>query len=156
MQFITVNQSLASDTQYIDVTIVAPPVISLGNDTTLCNGQSLALNAGNGFANYLWQNGNTTAAYTATVSGNYNVSVVSVDGCKASDSIDVTFIVCAGPVAALSSSDTLWCDKTCIDFFDLSQNNPTSWTWYFQGPRLPLLPTKTLPEFATITMSVSM
>nr|MBK9652198.1 T9SS type A sorting domain-containing protein [Bacteroidota bacterium] len=133
VQFITVNQSLASDTQYIDVTIVAPPVISLGNDTTLCNGQSLLLNAGNGFANYLWQNGNTTATYTATVSGNYNVNVISVDGCKASDSIDVTFIGCAGPVAALSSSDTLWCDKTCIDFFDLSQNNPTSWTWYFQG-----------------------
>lgn len=37
------------------------------------------------------------------------------------------------PVVSLSSSDTLWCDKTCIDFFDLSQNNPTSWTWYFQG-----------------------
>ena len=133
VQFITVNQSLASDTQYIDVTIIAPPVISLGNDTTLCNGQSLLLNAGNGFSNYLWQNGNTTATYTATVSGNYNVNVISADGCKASDSIDVTFIVCAGPVAALSSSDTLWCDKTCIDFFDLSQNNPTSWTWYFQG-----------------------
>ena len=91
------------------------------------------LNAGTGFSNYLWQNGNTTATYTATVSGNYNVNVISADGCKASDSIDVTFIVCAGPVAALSSSDTLWCDKTCIDFFDLSQNNPTSWTWYFQG-----------------------
>nr|MBK9652197.1 T9SS type A sorting domain-containing protein [Bacteroidota bacterium] len=133
VQFITVNQSLASDTQYIDVTIIAPPAISLGNDTTLCNGQSLLLNAGNGFANYLWQNGNTTATYTATVSGNYNVNVISVDGCKSSDSIDVTFIVCAGPVAALSSSDTLWCDKTCIDFFDLSQNDPTSWTWYFQG-----------------------
>jgi hypothetical protein len=41
--------------------------------------------------------------------------------------------IAAAPQAALSSSDTLWCDKTCIDFFDLSQNNPTSWTWYFQG-----------------------
>ncbi len=37
------------------------------------------------------------------------------------------------PVAALQSSDTSFCDKQCINFFDLSTNNPTSWQWYFPG-----------------------
>lgn len=39
----------------------------------------------------------------------------------------------AVPNVNLSSSDTSWCDKKAIDFFDLSTNNPTSWQWFFQG-----------------------
>ncbi len=37
------------------------------------------------------------------------------------------------PVVSLQSSDTSFCDKHCIDFFDLSTNNPTSWQWFFPG-----------------------
>ena len=37
------------------------------------------------------------------------------------------------PVTALQASDTLFCEKQCIDFTDLSTNNPTSWQWYFPG-----------------------
>nr|MBK9652196.1 T9SS type A sorting domain-containing protein [Bacteroidota bacterium] len=133
VQVITVNINSFVDTALYTVVIEASPVLNLGNDTTLCTGQSITLNAGAGYASYLWQNGSSTSTYTATVSGTYGVQVSSAAGCKGMDSIDVTFSPCAGPVAALASSDTLWCDKTCIDFFDLSQNNPTSWTWYFQG-----------------------
>lgn len=35
------------------------------------------------------------------------------------------------PVVSLSSSDTVFCEKQCINFFDLSTNNPTNWYWYF-------------------------
>ncbi len=34
---------------------------------------------------------------------------------------------------AFSSTDTDICQKFCIDFFDLSANNPTSWLWIFDG-----------------------
>ncbi|MBL0052182.1 MAG: T9SS type A sorting domain-containing protein [Bacteroidetes bacterium] len=37
------------------------------------------------------------------------------------------------PAANLQSSDTSFCDKNAIDFFDLSTNNPTSWFWTFAG-----------------------
>ena len=37
------------------------------------------------------------------------------------------------PSVQMSSSDTVWCSKKAIDFFDASTNNPTSWTWYFPG-----------------------
>nr|MBK9652187.1 T9SS type A sorting domain-containing protein [Bacteroidota bacterium] len=132
VQLILVYLNLTSDTINTIVNIGIQPVVALGNDTTLCIGQSLVLNAGPG-KNYLWQDGSTNSTYTATVNGTYGVEVTNNSGCKGVDSINVDFIQCAGIVAALSSSDTLWCDKTCIDFTDLSLNNPTSWTWYFQG-----------------------
>lgn len=37
------------------------------------------------------------------------------------------------PFIAIASSDTNFCEKQCIDFFDLSTNNPTSWQWNFTG-----------------------
>lgn len=36
-------------------------------------------------------------------------------------------------VAALASSDTSFCEKDCIDFYDQSTNSPTSWQWLFPG-----------------------
>ncbi len=37
------------------------------------------------------------------------------------------------PQINFSSSDTDVCQKLCIDFFDESTNNPTSWQWSFPG-----------------------
>ena len=37
------------------------------------------------------------------------------------------------PSINLSSSQTSFCEKNCINFFDLSTNNPTSWQWFFPG-----------------------
>jgi hypothetical protein len=34
---------------------------------------------------------------------------------------------------ALTASDTTLCEKFCIDFYDSSANNPTSWQWVFEG-----------------------
>ena len=132
VELIRVYNNALIDTAYYVVNIVTAPIINLGADTTLCIGQNIVLNAGSG-SSFTWQNGSTLSTYTATVTGTYYVNVANIQGCVGNDSIDVTFTTCAGPVAALASSDTLWCDKTCIDFFDLSLNNPTSWTWYFQG-----------------------
>jgi len=35
--------------------------------------------------------------------------------------------------AWLASSDTIFCGKQCIDFYDMSTNNPSSWQWFFPG-----------------------
>ncbi|MDQ3051933.1 MAG: PKD domain-containing protein [Bacteroidota bacterium] len=37
------------------------------------------------------------------------------------------------PVAAFSVSDSAFCESTCVDFTDLSTNNPVSWLWIFPG-----------------------
>mgnify|MGYP003347455003 FL=1 len=37
------------------------------------------------------------------------------------------------PQANVSVTDSVFCEKNCIDFTDLTTNNPTSWQWYFPG-----------------------
>ncbi len=37
------------------------------------------------------------------------------------------------PQANFNSSDSATCLNTCLDFYDLSINNPTSWQWSFPG-----------------------
>lgn len=119
------------DTTYYDIIINPLPVVNLGNDTTICNGQSYIINPG-AFSSYLWQDGTTNSTFAATVTGTYTVTVTEQD-CNATDSIVVTVQPCALPLANLSSSDTTFCEKQCIDFFDLTVNNPTSWLWTFNG-----------------------
>ncbi|MBK8845732.1 MAG: hypothetical protein IPO27_03865 [Bacteroidetes bacterium] len=49
------------------------------------------------------------------------------------DDVSVQSLTSAAPLANLSSSDTVFCEKQSIDFFDLSTNSPTSWEWTFTG-----------------------
>lgn len=126
------NISGTSDTFYTVVNIGLPPVITLGNDTVICNGDSVQLNAGGPFTSYLWSDGSTGSSIYASAAGTFFVAVDN-SGCPGNDTINVSFIPCSIPGVFLSSSDTVWCDKKAIDFFDLSINNPTSWQWTFQG-----------------------
>ncbi len=65
------------------------PTVNLGNDTLLCNGCSKTLTAPNGYANYLWSNGATTASITVNTPGNYSVTVTDAWGCTAVDDINL-------------------------------------------------------------------
>jgi len=62
------------DSANFTISIGTMPPVFLGNDTSLCVGQSLVLNAGN-YDNYLWNNGSTAATRTITTSGTYSVRV---------------------------------------------------------------------------------
>ncbi len=90
----------------MNVTVNPLPVVALGNDTTICGGGSLTLDAGNAGATYLWSNGATTQSTTITTAGTYSVAVTNAAGCTASDTIDVT--TAAAPVVALGN-DTTYC-----------------------------------------------
>ncbi len=107
------------------------PDVSLGNDTAICSGDSLLLNAGPAFSTFLWSNGATTQSIYA-IPGTYTV-LVDAGACQAIDTILIGTQPCSNVVASLFSSDTGFCEKKCIDFFDLSTNNPTSWLWFFPG-----------------------
>ncbi len=47
--------------------------------------------------------------------------------------IKQVYTACAPVQAMFYSSDTAFCGKKTVDFFDLSVNNPASWQWHFQG-----------------------
>jgi predicted RNase H-like HicB family nuclease len=67
------------------------PVVSLGNDTMICPGSSVILDAGSGFISYSWSVPDSTGR-TVTVSdaGIYSVVVTDNNGCAASDTIIIS------------------------------------------------------------------
>ena len=90
----------------IAVTVNALPVVNLGNDTTFCAGNSVALNAGNAGAAYLWSTNATTQSVTAATSGSYSVRVTNTNTCVGRDTVNVT--VNPLPVVNLGN-DTTFC-----------------------------------------------
>ncbi|MEZ4757912.1 MAG: gliding motility-associated C-terminal domain-containing protein [Flavobacteriales bacterium] len=71
------------------VTLIAPPVVQLGPDTVLCEGEVLQLDAGNPGASHLWSTGARTRRLNVTTSGTYSVTVDN--GCVRTDAITVQF-----------------------------------------------------------------
>ena len=84
------NGCTGNDT--IQVTGLAPVMVDLGADTSLCYGVDLTLDAGT-FSSYLWNDASTMQ--TLMVSGSklgattYSVGVVDMNGCLGSDNIVV-------------------------------------------------------------------
>src|SRR5204863_433761 len=99
---VTDGSCVAHDT--INVTFSPPPVVTLGNDTTICTGQNLVLDAGNPGSSFLWSTGATTQTIVPLISGNYWV-VANLTGCIDQDTILVT--VDQPPVIFLGNDTTL-------------------------------------------------
>ena len=92
------------DSNGIIVNFTPAPIVSLGNDTTLCNGQSLTLNAGNAGAAYLWSTNAITQTISVNTSGTYSVEV-NPNGCTGYDTIVVNFV--AAPIVNLGNNITV-------------------------------------------------
>lgn len=74
-----------------DLKINPLPQPWLGNDTTLCGANTLLLDAGNGFASYLWNNGSNQQTLQISTSGTYHVQVTDANGCQGNDTLEVLF-----------------------------------------------------------------
>ncbi|MEO6499892.1 MAG: hypothetical protein ABIN95_12790, partial [Mucilaginibacter sp.] len=72
---LTVTQSGCSISDTINIGYKPMPVVYLGNDTTLCNDNTIELNASNAGATYDWQDNNTQPVYKVTGPGDYYVKV---------------------------------------------------------------------------------
>lgn len=110
----TVDDGCTSDAAEITVNVSANPTIDLGNDTTLCSGSSLLLDAddGNTGNTYLWNTGATSATITVTQSGTYSVTLTN-NGCSSTGSVDVNFddvMVDLGNDTTLCTGSTLTLD----------------------------------------------
>lgn len=73
----------------VNVTVKVPIPVNLGNDSSLCSGDSVLLNAGNGFLSYTWNNGSSNASIYASRQGEYFVKVQSPNGCYSSDTMQI-------------------------------------------------------------------
>lgn len=101
-------------------TIALPaPRPTISGVLALCGGSSAMLDAGAGYENYLWSNGDTTRIITVTQPGTYSVTVTDSEGCAGtSPTVNVTLgnvptanagpdaTICAGDTAMLTGSGT--------------------------------------------------
>ena len=111
-----------SDT--INISYVSAPVVNLGNDTTLCKGQSLLLNAAYPNCIYQWQDGTTQPTYNITQQGIYWVNLTNNFNCTALDSIRISYI---GVPFLKAISDTSLCEG--IPFIISIPNGTYSILW---------------------------
>ncbi|MCA6364236.1 MAG: gliding motility-associated C-terminal domain-containing protein [Bacteroidetes bacterium] len=92
--------SLSSTMQ---LTLIPLPVVNLGNDTVLCPGATLLLDAQNPGAAWNWNTGDVTQTLLADSTGLYAVNVTVSGNCSDADSIQVNITrpVNLGPDASL-------------------------------------------------------
>ena len=126
--------------------LISPPSISngftfnIGNDTTLCQGETLTLDATSSNAAYLWQDNSTNPSFTVTQQGTYWVEVTNNCG-TTTDTINVSYnalptvnlsndTLCQGETltldAASSNATYLWQDNSTNPSFTVTQQG-TYW-----------------------------
>lgn len=104
---VTIELSGCTASDSTQVRIVSPSAINLGRDTSICDGQSLLLDASkSGGRSYLWSDGSTGSSLSVTATGLYWVEVN--DGqCTARDSINLSVL----PALGLNlGRDTSFCE----------------------------------------------
>jgi len=94
----------AYDTAQVKVN-TSPP-LRLGVDKSFCAGDSIILDAGAGFAQYLWSTSNTTQTITVYSAGLYNVKATAPNGCTSFDTLRI-IRVWPKPVVSLNKDSAL-------------------------------------------------
>src|SRR6185436_18096143 len=109
----------SSDT--IVISLNPTPTVNLGNDTTLCQGQTITL-SGDSAASYLWSDGSTTSSITVSISGTYWLQANN-GSCSATDTIIVSFNTI--PVINLGNDTTLCQGQTIT----LTASGASAYLW---------------------------
>ncbi|HEX2935982.1 MAG TPA: gliding motility-associated C-terminal domain-containing protein [Bacteroidales bacterium] len=104
--------------------LVTGPSVFIGNDTTLCLGKTLVLDARQSYSSYQWNTGSTANSITVNSEGWYKLTVTDDNGCSAFDSLYVT--MAQNPAIHLGVDTTLcWTETAMLDAGD-----GASYLWY--------------------------
>jgi gliding motility-associated-like protein len=124
------NGCTAEDTVNLSI-LPLPEDFDIGDDTALCDGYSVLLDAGAGYDLYMWQDGATTQTYLAADSGIYSVSVSGACGI-ATDSIHLTLtplpVFTVGADRNICSGENVLLDPGVFSGY-LWQDNSTGQTY---------------------------
>ena len=120
---VTVSNACGTEVDYIEISEIMID-INLGNDTLICEGDSITINVYDLFSdNYLWNTGFQLPALEIFEKGIYSVSVVNICGETAVDSIEVLVFQSNSSL----SSDTSFCDGASITLDAGFSNLSYSW-----------------------------
>lgn len=130
-----IEECIAFDT--VTVALRRPPLINIGRDTTLCQGSSITLNAGNSWTKFQWNNGANTQTIPVNQPGVYLVNVSDNTGCTNADTVNIairprpTWQAAIKPVSACGQADG------SIDVTGITPTDNYVFTWYKDGTLLP-------------------
>ena len=136
--YVSISDSCGSSIMdSIFVEVIPAPVINL-SDTTVCGGEEVVLDAGDGFSSYLWNDGSTGQTLVVNQAGTYSVQVTNAAGCAAVQEINVSFypaielnlgndtVLCAGETLVLEAipgmTSYLWQDGSSGQTFEVSES----------------------------------
>lgn len=113
------------------LTVNNPPVINLGNDQVLCEGEKFNLNTGFDDINYtnLWSGASTATvgAIEVTIDGDYEVIVTDIlTGCSGQDTVN--FIFNKVPDVNLGN-DTAICEGENLEIYSNETNPSYTYLW---------------------------
>jgi hypothetical protein len=83
------------NTDMIDVVVNALPVVDLGADLEVCDGETVAVSA-TGFESVSWSTGESTETILVGTEGTVSVEVTDANGCTNTDEVFVDVIICIG------------------------------------------------------------
>jgi archaellum component FlaF (FlaF/FlaG flagellin family) len=96
------------------------PEVDLGED--LITYDPVVLDAGAGYASYLWQDDSENQTLTATQTGDYHVTVISEYGCVGYDEIHITLLVADYSVTGITAP-TSGCELTSTEPISIDISN---------------------------------
>lgn len=96
----------------ISAIITLPPSVNLGDDTTICEGSEILLNAKNLGATFLWNTSQTSSSIKVGDTGTYKVKVTSINNCSTEDSIRIN--IRNNPKIDLGNDTTICKEKTLL------------------------------------------
>ncbi len=122
---VTLNQCSKRDT--VQVNVLPLPLITAGNDTTICYGTSTTL-SGNGGISYVWNTGALSPSITVNplVTTTYSVTGTGLNGCKNSD--EVKLIINTNILVTANPLNPVICARDSVKLF-ASSNVATVITW---------------------------
>lgn len=95
----------------VHITVHPTPVVNLGPNIELCNGQNSTLDAGSGYATYNWSDGSSGQLLIVNNTNNYSVIVTDQFGCTNSDTVSILFH--PNPIINLGN-DTVLCGNSIL------------------------------------------
>ncbi|MGB3869772.1 MAG: gliding motility-associated C-terminal domain-containing protein, partial [Flavobacteriales bacterium] len=123
--WVSISQGQCTLSDTVVLHSVTSPSITLGNDTTLCPGETLQLQVPSAGVQLEWQDGTQADAFLVEDSGNYWVAATNAAGCTDTAFVQVTYL---GANAFDLGTDTLLCDGASIQLNAGLPGGSTLWS----------------------------
>ena len=100
-----VNRGLhCADTTQTTVAVLPPPVVDLGVDTMICDGDVVMIGVGSTQGTFLWSTGETTHQISVDTAGTYWVEQCLAPNCCDRDTIKVTVVSVSASMSGLKAT----------------------------------------------------